>query len=135
MSVTLIFYTGAVLTLSSYPSHAILNQPITLTCTVLHAVGLVDIIVIRKIASVGDGAVLRQYVNNCTVYSIARPSRYTPSCGNGTHSSSSFIKKYALFINKVSASEVTDWYCQLHNQLTYTNYTLKLVGKLWRADE
>ena len=135
MCVAFIFYTGAVLSLSSYPTNAILNQPITLTCTVSHAAGLVDLIVIRKIASVGDGAVLRQYVNNCTVYSIARSDHYTPSCGNGTDSSSSFIKKYALFINKVSASEVTDWYCQLNNHLTYTNYTLKLVGKLWRADE
>ena len=134
MSVTFIFYTGAVLNLSSYPSNAILNQSITLTCTVSHAAGLVDLIVIRKIPSDADGAVLRQYVNNCTVYSIARPSRYTPSCGNGTHSSSSFIKKYALFINKVSASEVTNWYCQLNNHLKYTNYTLKLVGKLWRTD-
>ena len=134
MCVTFIFYTGAALNLSSYPPNAILNQPITLICTASHAAGLVDLIIFRKIPSDADGAMLRQYVNNCTVFSIARPSRYTPSCENGTHSSSSFIKKYALFINKVSASEVTDWYCQLHNQLTYTNYSLKLVGKLWRAD-
>ena len=80
------------------------------------------------------GAMLKQHVNNCTVYSNGRPADYTPSCGNGTDSSSSYIKTYVLFIHKVSASEVTEWFCQLHNQLTSTNYKLELMGKLSRAD-
>ena len=123
-----IFYTGAVLELSAFPSYAVLNQPVTLTCTVSQAAGLDDFVEFSKQTS---ESTIKQNVNKCTVYSNGDPDNYTPSCGNGTDSSSSSIKKYDLYIKKVSASDVTEWWCELRTQQTRSNnFNLLLSSKL-----
>ena len=126
-----IFYTGAVLELSGSPSYAVLNQPVTLTCTVSQATGFDDFVEFRMIPGTDSESTIKQNVNKCTVYNNGRPDDYTPSCGSGTDSSSSSIKKYVLYIKKVSASEVTEWLCQLRTQQTRSNdFSLLLSSKL-----
>ena len=129
MCVTFIFYTGAVLELSAFPSGAVLNQPVTLTCTVSQAAGLHDFLEFTKGTTFVSA--LKQNVNKCTLYNNGDPDNYTPSCGSGTDSSSSSIKKYDFYIKKVSASEVTEWWCQLRAQQTRSNnFSLLLSSKL-----
>ena len=106
--VSFIFYTGAILTLSSYPSHAIMNQPIALTCTVSHATGLVDLIEFRRRTSYASDAMLKQHVNKCTEEQLITLHLVDSNYSN--------TKKYIPFIHKVSASEVTEWLCRLINQ-------------------
>ena len=126
-----IFYTGAVLELSAFPSGPVLNQPVNLTCTVSQAAGLVDFVEFTKRTSSGSVAMFKQHANTCSAYSNSRPDDYNLSCGSGTDSSSSSIKKYDLYIKKVSASEVTEWWCQLGTQQTRSNsFSLLLSSKL-----
>ena len=131
MCVTFIFYTGAVLELSAFPSYAVLNQPVTLTCTVSQAAELDDLVEFTKRPTSGSVSVLKQNANKCTVFGNSDPEKYTPSCGSGTDSSSSSIKTYVLYIKKVSLSEVTEWLCQLRTQQTHSNdFSLLLSSKL-----
>ena len=126
-----IFYTGAVLELSGSPSYAVLNQPVTLTCTVSQAAGLDDFVEFTKRTSSGSESMIKQNVNKCIIYSNGDPDKYTLSCGSGTDSSSSSIKKYDLYIKKVSASEVAEWWCELRTQHTRSNdFSLLLSSKL-----
>ena len=126
-----IFYTGAVLELSGSPSYAVLNRPVTLTCTVSQAAGLVDLVTFLKKTDTGLISVLKQEMSKCSAYSNSDSTKYTPSCGSGTDSSSSSIKKYDLYIKKVSAFEVTEWFCQLLTQQTHSNnFNLLLSSKL-----
>ena len=126
-----IFYTGAVLELSGFPSYAVLNQPVTLTCTVSQAAELVDLVTFLKKTDKGLISVLKQEMSKCSAYSNSDSTKYTPSCGSGTDSSSSSIKKYVFYIKKVSASDVTEWWCELRTQQTRSNnFSLLLSSKL-----
>ena len=117
--------------MSGFPSYAVLNQPFTLTCTVSQAAGLVDFVEFRKITASDSESRIKQNANKCTVFNNGDPDKYSPSCGSGTDSSSSSIKKYDLYIKKVSSSEVTEWWCQLQTQQTRSNsFSLLLSSKL-----
>ena len=126
-----IFYTGAVLELSAFPSYAVLNQPVTLTCTVSQAAGLVDLVKFWKKIDKYVISVLKQEMSKCSAFSNMDSTKYTPSCGSGTDSSSSSIKKYVLYIKNVSVSEVAEWWCELQTQQTRSNdFSLLLSSKL-----
>ncbi|XP_041373829.1 uncharacterized protein LOC121386866 [Gigantopelta aegis] len=105
-------YGASSLILSGSSSHADLNAPFTVTCTVTQAAGLVDGVYFRKTTALSALGTLYQDGDSCSMFNTPEPG-YFPSCGNGTGSSSSTTKKYTLEINKAVVSDATDWWCGL----------------------
>ena len=97
-------------------SHAFLNEPFILTCTVSEAADLNNRINFFMKSNSGQIASLKQ-TSSCQVFSRP-PSGYSVSCGSGTNNSSSPTKKYHLKINEATVSDSTDWWCALNTNGT-----------------
>ena len=109
-------------------SHAFLNEPFILTCTVSEAADLNNRINFFMKSDYGQIASLKQ-TSSCKVFSRP-PSGYSVSCGSGTNSSSSRTKKYHLKINNASVSDSADWWCALtRNGERSQNFNLKVFCK------
>ncbi|XP_041373731.1 uncharacterized protein LOC121386782 [Gigantopelta aegis] len=115
------------LNISSSGTFTALNNSFAITCIVTQAAGLDDWVRFFKNgpAPVSSFTSLYQIGASCSIFNDP-PVGTSVSCGSGTSSSSSTIKKYTLTFNSVDEHDAGEWWCGLRLAET-TSPTVRLV--------
>ncbi|XP_041373256.1 uncharacterized protein LOC121386430 [Gigantopelta aegis] len=98
--------------LSAEPATALLEQKVTLTCTVNQANDFAADVIFVKVSNQTDVTVghIIQYSDLCG--NVDGTRGYRPSCGRRSNTKNSMTKVYTLEIESVEEEDFTDWWCQ-----------------------
>ena len=112
--------------MSADPAAVMLGQSVRLVCAMTQADNLHITIRFarrRRDKPVVCGTIF-QYSSKCQVSNMT--TKYLASCGSGTDTNTSKIKKYGLDIVNMEVVDFTEWWCenikykQQHNSVTLT---------------
>ena len=102
-----------------------MGQSVTLVCTAHQADDFVDEIRFSRYGNITCGRI-HQSRSGCSA--LGNASNYLVSCGPGSSSQTSRVKKYMLKIQGMKAVDFTEWWCHAKSH-RYTGNSIQLKEK------